>query len=421
MILFITRIPPNAGGPGGSQRSMHLLRAALTRGPVDLVVLYRAGDREAAADPLDSTRSLVRFARTFEVPEWAPSYKRWPRLSWRLGQILEMLSLHSADAPRFSSRTLREIAVLLPARNYDVIYAGHISAACIVDALVEHGLLKVGRKVVDLCDMISRLKERALELDGPGEGRLRRTLQRIDLRRLRAAEVRVARSWDAVSIASASEGEQLSALAGTPVRTLPNVVNRPLLPVAPDEHGARVLFVGHLGYQPNVQGLIHFLDDAWPLIVARLPRARLDVVGMYPEADLAKRLHQAGARLHANVPTVEPFYVDCGLVIAPILLGSGTRIKILEAMAYGRAVVATTVGAEGLGVVSGRDALIADTMPAFADAVVRLAQDAELRATLVENGRRLQQARYSPAAITELVGAMIDAPASSPAGAIGPT
>lgn len=405
-ILFVSRLPANPAGPGGTQRVARLLGAVARRGPVDFVLLYRDGDLDAANDTLDAVRPLVRQCVTHEVAQWAPSWRRWPGLSWRMGQIAEAISLGPVDAPRFSGGSLRAIAALLPARRYDLVFAARLSSAVIVDQLIAAGLLQATRRVVDLDDRLSSFKRRALASDGHDEGRLRRFLQRRDVRGLGRAERRIAQQWSAVSVANADDARQLASDAGVPVHTVPNVVDRPLLPIV-ERPARRLLFVGHLGYRPNVAGLIAFLDDAWPRVRAALPDVVLDVVGMYPDRGLVERLATAGVRLHANVPAVEPYYRDCDIVIAPILFGSGTRIKILEAMAYGRPVVSTSLGADGLGAVSGRDLLLADTMADFAAAIVRMANDDRLRSALIDQSRALQQRCFTVVAADAAIATML--------------
>lgn len=407
MILFVSRYPPNPAGPGGSQRAMHLLKTVARYGPVDFLLLHRSEDTESALDTLDAVRPLVRSTAKMEVQEWAPSWRRWPRLSWKAGQIAEAWALHSVDAPRFSGSTLAQLGRLVPEKRYQLVFAVRLSSARIADDLIARGFVRADRKVVDLDDRLSAFKRRALASHGGREGRLRRWLQRLDVRRLRRAEFDVTRRWDAVSLANGVDAAKLRFETGVHIYTVPNVVDRPLLPRSLDAQ-ARILFVGHLGYSPNVLGLARFLDEVWPSVKVALPHAQLDVVGMFPDADLARRVEAAGARLNADVPSVEPFYAAAHVVIAPIWSGGGTRIKILEAMAYGRAVVSTGIGAEGLGVESGRHALLADAPHEFADAVIRLGKNADLRDRLAAEARALQQSRFGVAAIEDAVGPMLN-------------
>lgn len=413
MILFVTRIPPKADGHGGSQRAMHMLRSLLLLGPVDLLYLYRDGDADAGGDALAQARPLVGACVAMELPEWASPHRRWPGLSWRSGLLAEIVLRYCAESPRLSARTLRAIAAALPRRRYEVVFAGRLPCATAADALLAAGLIDAGRKVVDLDDIMSRFRERQLATEGPVHGRLWHLAQRIDIRRIRRRERDVLLGWQGVSVCTEEDVALLQArVPEAHVHRVPNVVDRPLL--APGAGAAlRVLFVGSLAFNANLVGLRAFVEGAWGRIKHAVPGARLTVVGMLPSAEVAAELRAAGADLHADVLSVEPYYRDCDIVIAPILFGGGTRIKILEAMAYGRAVVSTTIGAEGLEIVPGRDMLIADAMPDFADAVIRLGTDPALRGALAQAARAHQQQRFGPTAMHDAVATMVTGEAAN--------
>ena len=183
---------------------------------------------------------------------------------------------------------------------------------------------------------------------------------------------------------------------------VPNVIERPLL--APtDGERSRLLFVGNLSFSPNVQGLQVFINEAWPTVRERLPNATLKVVGMYPNDDVRLACRREGVRLPPTVPTLEPYSADSDVVICPILFGGGTRIKVLEAMAYGRPVVATPLGAEGLNIVSSQEAILADTMKEFAQGVIRLAGDPAARSVMAIKARALQQSHFGVPAMKAAV------------------
>jgi glycosyltransferase involved in cell wall biosynthesis len=183
-------------------------------------------------------------------------------------------------------------------------------------------------------------------------------------------------------------------------------VDRSLLP-EPSGGPCRFLFVGSFAHEPNLHGLNRFLDEAWGLISRNSSEIEVVAVGMLPPPQLVKRLNDLGIALHSNVPSVAPFYAECHAVIAPIFFGGGTRIKLLEAMAYGRAIVATSLAAEGLDLVHGEHALIADDMESFAEAMIALARSPNERHRLAAAAREHQQKRFSPAAMEMAVRSMI--------------
>ena len=148
-------------------------------------------------------------------------------------------------------------------------------------------------------------------------------------------------------------------------------------PSAP-EPGPLVTFVGAMDWEPNVDGVEYFCSEVWPTIQAEVPGAHLRIVGRNPDRRVTK---WASDRIEVTgrVPSVVEHLRESAVVIVPLRIGGGTRLKIYEAMATAKAVVSTTVGAEGLDVRHGRDIMLADTPRSFAQAVVMLLRDRELR------------------------------------------
>jgi glycosyltransferase involved in cell wall biosynthesis len=171
--------------------------------------------------------------------------------------------------------------------------------------------------------------------------------------------------------------------------TLP-VIARPDLP----EEDA-VVFSGNLEYHPNLEAVRWFRREIWPYIAQHSSGTEWRLVGRNPEA-VAQMV--AGAERVRVVGPVEDAVAELArarVCVVPLLSGSGTRFKILEAWAAGRAVVSTGIGAEGLGAKSGEQLLIADGTQAFAEAVVRTLKDSSLRARLGEAGRRLYEQKFT--------------------------
>lgn len=143
--------------------------------------------------------------------------------------------------------------------------------------------------------------------------------------------------------------------------------------------------------------------------------AILTVIGRGP-TDWMQQQAAAGAFvLHGDVPDVAPYYEACDAVLVPIRAGGGTRIKILEAFGYGRVVISTTLGAEGIAADQGRELLIANSPSEFADAAGRLLKEPELSRQLVANGRQRVMERYSMAACEQAIDAIFLAPVASQA------
>jgi glycosyltransferase involved in cell wall biosynthesis len=162
------------------------------------------------------------------------------------------------------------------------------------------------------------------------------------------------------------------------------------------ENDRGILFLGSLDWYPNQDALQFFVKEIVPSIGARLPNVELTIVGRRPPSELVSQMAALPATsLCSDVADVRPFLERAGAFVVPLRIGGGSRIKILEALAAGKAVISTRVGAEGLELVSGQHLLVADTPREFADRVIEVLTQPELRRKLGANGRHLASERYT--------------------------
>ena len=155
-----------------------------------------------------------------------------------------------------------------------------------------------------------------------------------------------------------------------------------------------LIFNGSITYSVNFQAMAHFIQNVFPFIQAHRPAVRLYITGKV-RPELVKSLpHNDGVIFTGFLDDMRAVLSRCWVNVVPLTIGGGTRLKILEALAAGVPVVSTTIGAEGLDLVSGRDLLLEDRPEDFADAVLKLLQDPKLRQHLVDNGRKAVEARY---------------------------
>jgi len=163
-----------------------------------------------------------------------------------------------------------------------------------------------------------------------------------------------------------------------------------------DRDPARLLFLGSLDWRPNLDGVRLLLDDVFPKVRTQAPHATLSLVGRRPPEWLKARAAETpGVKVFADVPDVRPFLATCGMLVVPLRIGGGSRLKILEALATETPVVSTRVGAEGLQLTDGRDLTLTETpadMPAAILEAIRRPDEARETA---EAGRRRVLERYS--------------------------
>ncbi len=178
------------------------------------------------------------------------------------------------------------------------------------------------------------------------------------------------------------------------VVTIPNGVDCERFAFAADgrEPGS-ILFVGFFRHEPNVEAVRYFCREVLPLVHGRRP-VRFRIVGAYPPEVVRRLADLPGVEVTGQVDEIAPCYRSAAVFVAPVLQGSGTRLKILEAMASGCPVVSTTVGAEGLGAVHGRELLLADAPQEMAAAIDTLLDDPALAERLAQAARAFVVARY---------------------------
>jgi glycosyltransferase involved in cell wall biosynthesis len=142
-----------------------------------------------------------------------------------------------------------------------------------------------------------------------------------------------------------------------------------------------VMFLGSMDWPANIDGVELFCEQVWPQVIAAVPEARFQVVGRNP-SPRTQKLASDSVEIVGGVKSVMPYLQDAAVFVVPLRIGGGTRLKIYEAMAAQRAIVSTSIGAEGLDYRDGTDIVIADEPGAFADQVIRLLRDREARVKL---------------------------------------
>ena len=166
-------------------------------------------------------------------------------------------------------------------------------------------------------------------------------------------------------------------------------------PNGSQETPGALVFTGSLDWFPNEDCIVHFGEVVFPRIREAVPDVSLTVVGRNPGPRVQRLAAIPGVRVTGTVQDVRPYVAAATLCVVPLRVGGGTRLKIFEALAMGKAVVSTTVGAEGLPLVPGRHFVQADEPAEFANAVVALLRDPARRKALGSAGRRLVEERYS--------------------------
>ncbi len=163
-----------------------------------------------------------------------------------------------------------------------------------------------------------------------------------------------------------------------------------------DRDPSRLLFLGSLDWRPNLDAVAILLDEIFPKVREKLPNATLSLVGRRPPEWLKERAAtMPGVRVFADVPDVRPFLATCGMLVVPLRIGGGSRLKILEALAMETPVISTRVGAEGLNLSPERDLIVTETPAEMTDRILEAVRHPEEFQETAEHGRRRVLANYS--------------------------
>lgn len=368
-VLVLAPFPPRVSGTHGGSRVIAQLVIGLGARH-DVGLLHLQGREDEAID--DPVRQACRFTEGVPRPQAGGPLRRF----WRIGAWLATgrpVWVAEWWSPQFASR-LRAIS---ESWQPDIVqfefhvmgqYLDAVANSRVPCVLTEHEAGVVA--IEDERRYRSHVARVALALDQRAWRRYERTI----LGRL-----------DAVGVFSQRDHDALTPLVNEPpLRQIPLGVTIPSVPLKTSELESSVLFVGNFRHRPNVDAAIRLVRDIYPRIRVRHPNARLYVVGEGPPKRLVA-LGREDVMITGRVTDVTPYLTKAAVVAAPIRFGGGVRVKVLEAMAAGKAVVASPVAAAE---VAGDHLRLAGTDDEFADAIVELLRHPEMRAALGAEARR---------------------------------
>ena len=375
-VLFITSRFPGDRRRGDQRRAYEQLRALSARHSITLLTLDRALPEAAAQRELAACcEEIIR------VP--CPSAGMLVRAARALGGSAPLqAALYEAPALR------REMQRCLERTAFDLVHLQLSRLGSLLD------LARGVPCVIDLVDALALNMERRAHYDRSPA----RWLAALEARRLAGYERDLCKQAHSTAVSARPDRAAL----GDPSNLflVGNGVDFDEFPFAPHPRVSdEIAFTGNLGYFPNVDAAHWFATEVLPRIRALRPDARLRLAGARPAARLRRLCARAsGIELVGPVDSIAPALARAAVAVAPMRAGSGQQIKILEAMASGTPVVASSTAAAGLDAVAERDLLVADEPDAFAAAVVRVLADPALALRLARNARALVEPRYSWAA-----------------------
>ncbi len=384
-LLLVTPQLPYPPHQGTSLRNYHILRGLAVDDRISLLSYDEAGEEASMPSQLETLCDLI-----VTVP--APGRSSWQRF-WQMttsGQPDMALRLRSAE---FAGKLKR----LLWERSFQVVQIEGVELAWIIPIIRRHA--PDAKIVYDAHNAEALLQQRAGEADRKVVRRWPAAIySQIQSARLRRYEAWVCRSVDRITAVSEPDREALLGLVSKPtysITVIPNCIDvfsyAESSERASDSEGGLqfdVVFSGKMDYRPNVDAVLWFADKVWPAILAQKPSASWAIVGQKPHQRLERLRSVPGVTLTGRVEEIKPYLAGARVFIMPFRVGSGTRLKLIEAMAARLAIVSTLVGVEGFPIEEGRQLLIAETGPEFASQVLRLMQDDNLRGELGREGQR---------------------------------
>lgn len=238
---------------------------------------------------------------------------------------------------------------------------------------------------------------------------LRKLFNFAEYRKFKRDEIEIANRFDLLFYPSSVDTAAIARHCDRPIEVIPNGVDTVYFaPGARLENpNPKVLYFGAMNYFPNADAVHFFLREMWPSIRDAAPEAQLDIVGPNPDARIVAQNGTQNITVHGTVPDIRPYLHGADIVVVPLRLGSGTRLKVLESLAAGKAIVTTSIGCEGIEITSGREALIADTPEDFRQATLDLFRDPQKREELGRRGRAFVEEHYSWPKIGDRVAELI--------------
>ena len=377
-------VPPDTGG---KIRSYNILRQLAKHHAVTFFTFYAAHENDVHAE-----LSQI-FQRVIQIPLALPPAKSAGEL---LDYAVHLFSREPYNLTKYCRPVVRKkLRALLQEETYDVILCDFLSAAGAIPwdwpcpkVLFTHNVEAV-------------IWQRHYEV---ARNPLWKALSWREWKRMEAAERKYLQRADHVLAVSENDRAAFARFLDPQKLTVtPTGADTEFFqPGGEKELPNSLVFTGSMDWLPNEDGILYFANEIFPLIRRQVPDATLCIVGRKPSRrlkDLASRV--PNIQLTGWVEDVRPYLAQRAVCIVPLRIGGGTRLKIFEAMSMAKAVVSTSIGAEGLPVKNGEHLLMADDPASFAESTLRLLGNASQRAEIGEAARHLVQENYSWATVSK--------------------
>jgi polysaccharide biosynthesis protein PslH len=396
-ILLVTPMPPQRQAPGATPLVLHAeLAGLLPRHEITLVTVagLEPGEQEAV-NQLIAAGLDVKAVRRTQPQGLALWQRRWRLASTWLGGKYPWRTVWfwESEVQHILDHTLTE-------KSFDLV-------------IVEDNAMGIYayRTTVPLLFSEHEVRRpRSIDKTGLRHNNLLRwTLKEIDWSRWLRYQRSVWRKFDRIQAFTQRDADAIGALApemATRVRVNPFGIEIPAPVDIAEQEQNTLLFVGNFTHAPNVDAAVWLGKEIMPILREHCPGIRLCLIGIYPPPEV-KNLACNDIQVIGPVPHIEPYFSRAALVVAPVRIGGGMRMKVLQAMAFGKAIVTTSRGADGFSVDGHQPPLvIADDLTGFAQAVARLLADKSARLELGRQARAYIEANFSAQAYANRIEAI---------------
>jgi polysaccharide biosynthesis protein PslH len=380
-ILAVTTKSPYPLNEGRALRTYNLLKQLARVHEVHLVSFVQSREE------LDGLKAMHEFCGLVEAE---PLYLNFVPLRIALDALREPFSEAPLAVTKYATSGMRRrIKRLMDEHHYDILH---------LDMLHLGEYLPMGGRAITVIGQ-HNVESILLERRAERETRYLQGLYlRYQARKLARYEAAVCRRADRVIAVSEVDAGELAQMTGRQdIATIPNGVDTSFFEDDSDAtvKPASLIFVGGFTWFPNLDGIEFFCEEILPRIAEKIPDVSLTVIGQNPD-NAKTRAIAANPRVKVagRVDDIRPYVAEAAAFIVPLRIGGGTRLKILDALSMGKAIVSTSIGCEGLAVEDGISILTGDSAQAFADSVVKVLQDPGLGRRLGEEGRQLVKSVY---------------------------
>ena len=391
-VLFLSQIVPYPPHGGVLQRGFNIVRELGRRAEVHLLAFVHPDALPTAATLEESRRVLGRCCASVEY------FPLWPKRSTAHTAAALGAGLLTPTPFSVIAHRSRAFAVAAQAGGpFDVVHADTIALTPFVDL----GPGRPAATVLTHHNIESQLLRRRSEVDHRAAARW---FLRREADKLAAYEARFSPRYDVNIFVSTVDHDLLAArVAGIRGAVVPNGVDVDYF--AADAAGGSetaLIYTGGMNMFANKDAVLSFLTDIWPAVAAAEPQARFYAVGQDPPRELKARA-EADPRIVVTgyVDDIRPLVRKAAVYVVPLRVGGGTRLKVLDAMSSGKAIVSTSIGCEGLDVDPGEHLVVADTAGDFASETIALLRDPERRRRLGTAARSRVEARYAWSVVGE--------------------